>query len=384
MIGVPMAILVILEGASRWIVFGFDAVRAFQQPVYEKKHTVYDTLLGWVSAPRVSIDGLYGPGIYFRTNASGFRSATDTPRQASADRLRILCSGDSFTLGQGVTNDETWCAHLGAPGSPFESVNLGQEGYGFDQAYLRYRRDGAPLEHSVHILAFITEDFRRMSRKVNWFWGKPVLAVREGTLAVENVPVPRLASSQYWLRPLIQNSSQLAISEFANRVAARVRGRTGPDAAEREQRTRQVVSAIVKDLSDSARARGTVLLLVHLPNTNDYLNHDSDPWRQLMADLARREGVEYHDLIPALRRIPPDSLKQMFIPWGERRPEFVFSPGHYSVAGNLWVAEQLRSRLMSIPAIAARLRSTRARSPGRRLGGGGRRAAAVRRGPRAR
>ena len=211
-----------------------------------------------------------------------------------------------------------------------------------------------------------------MSRKVNWFWGKPVLAVHEGTLAVENVPVPRLASSQYWLRPLIQNSSQLGISEFATRLAARVRRRDGSDAAEREQHTREVVSAIVKDLAESARARGIVLLLVHLPNTNDYLNHDSDRWRQLMADLAQRERVEYYDLIPALRRIPPDSLKQMFIPFGEHHPEFVFSPGHYSVAGNGWVAEQLRPRLMSIPAIAARLRSTRAGSVGRRLGGGGR------------
>ena len=40
----------------------------------------------------------------------------------------------------------------------FESVNMRQGGYGLDQAYLWYQRDGTRLAHDVHIFAFIFDD----------------------------------------------------------------------------------------------------------------------------------------------------------------------------------------------------------------------------------
>lgn len=38
---------------------------------------------------------------------------------------------------------------------------MGRAGYGIDQAYLWYPRDGMRLEHDALIFAFISEDFRR-------------------------------------------------------------------------------------------------------------------------------------------------------------------------------------------------------------------------------
>lgn len=103
----------------------------------------------------------------------------------------MICSGDSFTLGYGVRDDETWCHQLMQLDDRLETVNMGQGGYGFDQAYLWFRRDGVRLAHHVQVFAFISDDFRRMERVEFIGYAKPVLRVVGDSLRVDNVPVPR-------------------------------------------------------------------------------------------------------------------------------------------------------------------------------------------------
>jgi hypothetical protein len=67
---------------------------------------------------------------------------------------------------------------------------MGQPGYGVDQMYLLYMRDGLALEHSIHILAFISSDLNRMRNLDQHLYGKPTLALVDGKLQSENVPVP--------------------------------------------------------------------------------------------------------------------------------------------------------------------------------------------------
>jgi len=76
--------------------------------------------------------------------------------------LRVIGSGDSFTLGHGVANGQTWCARLEEIDPRFENVNMGQGGYGADQAYLSYRRDRRRLDRDTHIFAFISDDLHRL------------------------------------------------------------------------------------------------------------------------------------------------------------------------------------------------------------------------------
>ena len=47
-------------------------------------------------------------------------------------KTRIICSGDSFTLGFGVDNEHTWPQQLAARNANLETVNMGQGGYGAD------------------------------------------------------------------------------------------------------------------------------------------------------------------------------------------------------------------------------------------------------------
>ena len=137
--------LVLLEGISSAVLFVRGIARAWRGPLAERTHTRYDELLGWVNEENVEIPDLYGEGLSIKTNSQGFRADRDYNVTPPAGKVRIICSGDSFTLGYGVDNDHTWCQLLTTFDDRLQTVNMGQGGYGIDQAYLWYERDGIPF-----------------------------------------------------------------------------------------------------------------------------------------------------------------------------------------------------------------------------------------------
>jgi len=185
-------------------------------------HTRYDQELGWVNKPDMDIPDMYGSGISLKTNSQGFRADHDFDLSVPPGKLRIICSGDSFTLGYGVRNDETWCQLLTALDSRLETVNMGQGGYGVDQAYLWYKRDGLKLQHQIHLLAFITQDFQRMEGSEFLGYGKPVLDIENNSLVVKNVPVPNRAYRLPWLTSNFQNFQHLKTVDFVTRLLGRI------------------------------------------------------------------------------------------------------------------------------------------------------------------
>jgi hypothetical protein len=95
-------------------------------------------------------------------------------------------------LGFGVDDDHSWCKLLESLDQRLETVNMGQAGYGVDQAYLWYKRDAGTIRHHVHLFAPIVDDFRRMESGT-FFGGYSKPFLEEGSLVVKNVPVPARA-----------------------------------------------------------------------------------------------------------------------------------------------------------------------------------------------
>lgn len=191
-------LLLVVEGVASYLLFARDAMTTV--PLAERQHTQYDPDLGWANMPNVNIQDMYGPGISLSTNSQGFRSDHDFDDSVPMGKFRIICSGDSFTLGYGVDNEHTWCQQLIALDTRLETVNMAQGGYGVDQAYLWYKRDGSSVKHDIQILAFITDDFYRMQRKKFLGYSKPVIKIENGTLVVKNTPVPRVSYIFSFLR----------------------------------------------------------------------------------------------------------------------------------------------------------------------------------------
>src|SRR5512147_1251033 len=115
-----------------------DAVRD------EDPYFCFDSDLGWCIRPNgVSKNGL------FRANAVGLRGDRDYAPQPPTGVTRIAVFGESFVHGDKVANEETWPHLLEIAAADVEVLNFGVNGYGTDQALLRYRRDGVAYHPQV-------------------------------------------------------------------------------------------------------------------------------------------------------------------------------------------------------------------------------------------
>jgi hypothetical protein len=343
MVGVPLGLLMLVEGASSVLLLAAD-FRPSRQ-LTERAHTDYDTLLGWINRRNADVPDLYGPGIDFRTNSRRFRGTLEVTDSAPPRRVRLICSGDSYTLGWGVADGDTWCARLADEHPEIETVNMGQGGYGLDQIYLWYRRDGEQLQHQLHLVTFILHDFDRMIAPTFLGFGKPMLRVDGDSLVIENVPVPRWSYAVPGLARYLDeqraNFGQLRASRLLSRLSRRVTG--SPDKADADSALLPVVSGIVHDLDRRNRRKGSRLVLVFLPMPSDLYSARTDRWREWIAHVAQPLNIEFVDLVPELRKLPPDSVPGLFI--GRKGG----GRGHYSRMGNEWVADQLYERLSSLP-----------------------------------
>ncbi|UCE86004.1 MAG: hypothetical protein JSU66_17035 [Deltaproteobacteria bacterium] len=328
--------LALLEGLVSLVRFANRLATEARPEVAERRHTRYDPELGWVNETSVHLEDFYGPGRDLTTNAQGFRGTRDVAPQVPEGRFRIVCSGDSFVLGYGVGDEDTWCAQLEAIDPRFEPVNMGQGGYGIDQAFLWYAREAPTLEHDLHVFAFIHEDFIRM--KANRFlgYGKPTLALVGGELRVENVPVSR---TPYLLPWLTRNAALLNELRLVGALRGAFRQKPTGQRQLDFEKTGRLALAVFERLAAQNRERGSALLLVYLPMQTDHAWPSGDAWRQQIRAEARRRGLYVVDLVERLRQLPRNEVARLFIPEGSL--PFRGAEGHYTRQGNRWVAEQL-------------------------------------------
>lgn len=326
--------------------------------VAERSHTQYDPELGWVNRPNLQIEDLYGPGLDLHTNSQGFRGAEEFTVAVPPGQVRVICSGDSFTLGYGVANDQTWCQSLAGLDPRLQPINMGQGGYGIDQAYLWYKRDGTQLDHDLHLFAFITTDFERMEQREFLGYGKPYLRLEGGELVIENVPVPERAFYAPWLTQNSQAIRQLRSMQLLGQLlpAEAEPAAPAPNVANPPD---QVAAAILRDLLTLNAKKNSALVLVYLPTLGDYEavpESSTERWRTFLHVAAADTGVAIIDLVEAFRELPAAEVQSMFI--SEADVPFPGAAGHYSIKGNQIIAKLLYERLTTLPAVSNRLAET--------------------------
>jgi hypothetical protein len=343
-----LLLLTLVEGLASLVITAglyFGPSSRFAQDVYSR----YDPELGWVALPNVALPDMWGPGIGLYTDSHGFRGRSETLETPPPDKVRVMCSGDSFTFGSGVADEAAWCALLSANDSRVESINLGQGGYGVDQAFLRFRRDGARFHPKIHLFALIDADLDRMRSNRFIDYGKPTLALRDGTLEVENVPAP---SVRWWV-PSIRTTEivrRTRASELVDRLVRRVGGATPVDAAAATAPPADVLAtalAAFDALAELAEKDQGRLIVVHLPTAGDCrgVRPAVDWWRALERALGERSILSL-DLAVDCRMQPVSKLDAFFIPPNEAR--YWGGAGHYTVAGNRFIAETLLDQIRPV------------------------------------
>jgi hypothetical protein len=330
---VPVVALVLLEGIAGFASFTHAL---FFGGLAEQRYTERDTLVGWISLPNVHMRDMYGKGRDLQTNSQRLRHVGEVSATPPAGRRRVVCSGDSFTLGYGVGDADPWCEKLERSNPVLETLNMGQGGYGIDQAYLWYVRDGLALHANVHIFAFINGDLVRM--KTDRFLGypKPQLALSGGTVHATGVPVPNKGLGPAMVA-LGRAVPRLRLFDVLQRFAP------PPPRLPSDSATWEIAHAALRDLAKRDSAAGIELVVVFLPGVTDFYTPVSANFRRWLHEASDRKEFRFVDLVDPLRRVSSDTVTSLFI--GE--------VGHYTVAGNAWVADQL---LRQIPELASKSR----------------------------
>jgi len=344
-VALTIILLLLLEGFSSIVLRASDTF--FGNLVPERRHTQYDDELGWINLPNLYLKDMYGPGNSFKTNSMSFRSDREVTSGVPAGKVRVLCSGDSFTMGYGVDNDEVWCQLLESKDNTIESVNLGQGGYGIDQAYLWFKRNSPKLDFDVHVFAFITDDFNRMQSDTFNGFGKPFLALENGLITNKNRPVPTLAYKFPRLPRIREGIDQLSSVTLLKTLL--LPAETSPQNTNQpDDSSRQLVLKLFDDVRETSSAKGSITVFVYLPKQSDYLHTESDPWRQFLHERSSqtsRDGFCLIDLVDEIRKLPPQEIEGLF----NQEADF-----HYSEKGNQYVADVLFRKLLEIREIESK------------------------------
>src|SRR5450432_132218 len=101
-------LLIVIEGAVSWFLVTRDIVNLVRITDMSLPYTQYDPDLGWVSKKNVTRTNVFGTNAWVQTNGQAFRNTADVAPAVPPGKFRVICSGDSFTFGDGVDNDHTW------------------------------------------------------------------------------------------------------------------------------------------------------------------------------------------------------------------------------------------------------------------------------------
>jgi hypothetical protein len=316
-------LLLLAEGAGQ-VFLGFRyGWRIGAKPEREQMYA-YDPLLGWRVKKNHHSLNRFGEGKHVTHNSQGFRATSDYAPDVPRGRYRIICLGDSFTHGT-VGDADTFPAQLEALWPTVEVVNMGGGGYGIDQAYLWYKRDGNLLHANLLLFAFIEDDLlRAASNTFRTRYPKPQLVLEGDVLAIKNVPVPTwgVASTSGW------------IDEFPKRTAL--------FQILRKTRTKRVgdldvfpiAERIVVDLKELSQERNQKLILVYLPVRKDLTTSQATVVPRWAESVAKDHQIAFVNLTHAFKALPTSEVALHFTP-----------DGHYSERGNLLVAMTLLGEL---------------------------------------
>ena len=330
----------------------WDAAVARNRELLERapsniSYFVPDGSLGWTVGPsRQSKDGLYF------SSSEGIRSAGPNVSYATRSVMhRVATVGDSFTFGLEVRFEDSWAARLEQLlGSQVQVLNFGVDGYGVDQAYLRYSRDVRQWHPELVLLGFIRHDLYRslvvysfVAFPEGFPFAKPRFVVDAGMLRLLNVPLPSpqeiLSRRTIADLPFVEFDPGYDPGEWdwhayhRSRLIRLVlsRFRRWPD--QNVRATDQVATflngEIITSFARLAEREGTRPLVVFFPARSDFGATDRRVWNGVVTTL-RARGIDYVDLTPCVSEL---GVSELFI---QGRP-------HYSPKGNARVATCLHS-----------------------------------------
>jgi hypothetical protein len=323
---------------------------------------VYDPDLGWTNRPNSC-----ALGRMYCANSFGLRSDRDYAAAIPPSTLRISLFGDSFIHGNDVQLADTIAPQLeeilAARGVKSEALNFGVGAYGFDQAWMRYERDGVHFDTNVVVQGMQIEN---ASRDITVFrliafpasaipFSKPRFFLRGDQLDVVNKPaieperIPAALANFYrsplrkydvwytdryqhdWYRHWYRHSRLIStLVELIRARKSRMLSAPPKDVSSPDGEAMNVTLAILQREHDEVVKSGKRFLLVELPlreSIEAVVAGKPDPWAAHVARVSSR-----FEMVSTMPR---------FVAYAKEHGVASLFAGHYSRAGNRIIAEAI-------------------------------------------
>ena len=279
---------------------------------------VLDDVLGWRMKPGYESRGI-------RHNSAGFRGAEEFSMRPS--KFRVLTIGDSMTYGLGVSDDETFSAHLQRLTGD-EVINAGVNSYGVDQALLMWERYGIAYAPDVVVLGYFVDDFHRNGLSMRE-WRKPHFAYNAGTGRIElRTPV------ESRLLPAGTPAGVLAGSRLFQALDwawHKTRTKLGLVADQDMLRKARLSSMILARLKESVVQNNARLLVVFFGHRQD--GNVANAWiESSLMQSCRAVGVDCVNMAEAFRQV-------------DYSAEFYGTNSHFSAFGHQFIANEIAKSL---------------------------------------
>lgn len=303
----------------------------------------YHSTIGWWHLPgmytRVPLGQTYH---YVMTNSVGMRSDRDYPKARPAGRKRIVFLGDSYTAGDGVSNEQRFTDLLEKRHSHLDALNFGLNGSGTDQQVLIYETMAAGYEADAVVICICVENIARnlydCFPSFDWreqqvaYRPKPYFKLKGDGLELCNTPVP------------MERRTEDQLGDW-HCVYPYVPGDADPYAIYKDPQSKHwlTMKAILQRLI--VKAGNAPVFIVPMPMYTHYLGEFGPTYMPRFQELADAERqVHVLDLLPAMKDLPMKTRK------GLRFPD----DPHYTAMAHALVADKLEQELkVRMPALLA-------------------------------
>jgi len=300
---------------------GFALPQVAHQAIAGVGYGMVPSQMAYTYAERVSI------------NSHGFRGPEIRGERSPGD-LRIICLGDSFTFGVGVSDEETYPRQLEDlltkrwPGRRPEVINAGVQGYATYQEVDWLRSRGVEFDPDVVVLAVYFND---------------VVVRPSGDYTKQFEREQRQAAKLFrnrapWLYRLSRNSALLSLLNGAA-LAAR-HGNSSSDILQgvESDQVQEQWRATQRELStflELSRQHGFKPLVITIPTRIQVVQEFPDSsYPARIRSICERLGIEMADVSTSLKAGLAEGVDP-YLPWDN----------HLSAAGSRLVAIVIRDRL---------------------------------------
>jgi len=284
----------------------------------------------------------------------------------------MLTFGDSFVFGDEVSDHETWQSQL-TERLPGDVYNFGVNGYGLDQAFLRFRRTAPHLKAPHFALGLTRAGIHRIVNSYRKFLfpatgiplTKPRYSLEDDRVTLLANPIESrgqlrrlqqadfvtdLCRTDFWGRwrrdqkptagfmPLLLLNPALWKNLFRESRSTELRTPFTLDLWQ-DPEVLNLIREILRNFSDESKKLGAIPWLLLFPERHDVETHLSTkkPSVPALCKICRELDLSFFDGVSALAQAATNQAR----PLGD----FYASGGHLSVRGNQVVAEELEKVL---------------------------------------